>query len=157
MIIQENDIFCFNCRTTKPIIDFPFNGFKIKKTCNDCYKSLYGNAEEIRIKKNKKIKEKTLLNRNKCRTFIANLLSKNKCMDCGETNPLTLDFDHRDPKTKIGSICELVASGREQILITEVEKCDIVCSNCHMKRTIKQFNHWKNRFYDYVDIDNNKE
>lgn len=57
------------------------------------------------------------------------------CMDCNTTYPVEcMDFDHRDPSTKSFTI------GRNKwkqvdILLEEITKCDIVCSNCHRIRT----------------------
>jgi len=56
------------------------------------------------------------------------------CMDCGNTYPYyVMDFDHRENKefTLGGSGSK---SGRQKIL-AEIEKCDVVCSNCHRIRT----------------------
>jgi len=50
--------------------------------------------------------------------------------------PHVMDFDHRDPTKKSFSI----AAGHALLmsrakLIAEIEKCDIVCANCHALRT----------------------
>jgi hypothetical protein len=59
------------------------------------------------------------------------------CRDCGGTfKPHQMDFDHRDPSTKLfnvtGSRAMLVARDR---LDAELAKCEIVCANCHAVRT----------------------
>jgi len=57
------------------------------------------------------------------------------CIDCGEADPVCLDFDHRegsDKKFKIGDALHFrVGLGQLQ---TELEKCEIRCANCHRKR-----------------------
>lgn len=60
---------------------------------------------------------------------------KNKpCADCGNTyHPVCMDFDHRDPSKKVSDIAKL--RHNKKILSEEIEKCDIVCSNCHRLRT----------------------
>ena len=56
------------------------------------------------------------------------------CMDCGKSYPFyVMDFDHRDPSIKVANIGRLIGSWKK--LKEEVEKCDIVCSNCHRIRT----------------------
>jgi len=47
-----------------------------------------------------------------------------------------MDFDHRDPRKKLFSIAagHALLMSREK-LIAEIEKCDIVCANCHALRT----------------------
>lgn len=88
----------------------------------------------------------------KCRKIVANILIKNKCMDCGNKDPVVLDFDHRNPENKIAEICTLVLKGKKQALLLEIPKCDIVCRNCHRIRTFNQFNQWKVNFVDYITI-----
>ena len=59
------------------------------------------------------------------------------CDDCGESfPPYVMDFDHRDPSKKLFAITTGSAHlmSREK-LITEIEKCDVVCANCHALRT----------------------
>ncbi|MDP9274709.1 MAG: hypothetical protein M3O99_03830 [Chloroflexota bacterium] len=61
------------------------------------------------------------------------------CADCGRNfSPWVMDFDHRDPAKKSFN----VMSGRAMLmsrsrLIAEIEKCDIVCANCHAGRTYR--------------------
>lgn len=65
---------------------------------------------------------------------------KKGCADCGITNPLVLDLDHRDPKEKVYAISELIRRGTAFVnLMVEIKKCDVVCANCHRIRTSKQF------------------
>ena len=59
------------------------------------------------------------------------------CMDCGERfEPHQMDFDHRDPATKLFQITDSEAMlMRRDRLLAEIAKCDVVCSNCHAART----------------------
>jgi len=60
----------------------------------------------------------------------------NPCIDCGNSYPpYVMDFDHRDPKTKVAKVSALTYWGSEKKLLDEVAKCDLVCSNCHRIRT----------------------
>lgn len=60
------------------------------------------------------------------------------CLDCGLAfDPICMDFDHRDGETKHKGVSEMVklpGFSIEQVL-AEIEKCDLVCSNCHRIRT----------------------
>lgn len=60
-------------------------------------------------------------------------------MDCGvRYPPYVMEFDHRrDEKRK--SIAQMKTNTVAKLL-TEMAKCDIVCSNCHAERTY-QDNH----------------
>lgn len=57
------------------------------------------------------------------------------CMDCKRQYPAyVMDLDHRDRTTKLFGIGN--GHGRNmEILIAEIAKCDVVCSNCHRERT----------------------
>lgn len=61
------------------------------------------------------------------------------CSDCGKKYPpYAMDFDHVRGE-KIHNISNLVnsASTIEQIKV-EIEKCELVCANCHRIRTYKR-------------------
>ncbi len=61
------------------------------------------------------------------------------CLDCGGTFPFfVMQFDHRDPREKSYVVSKMVGrTGRDRIL-AEVAKCDVVCANCHRKRTYER-------------------
>jgi hypothetical protein len=59
------------------------------------------------------------------------------CVDCGyKAHPSALDFDHigDDKHFDIGSSSSL---SREK-LQKEMDKCEVVCANCHRIRTYKR-------------------
>jgi hypothetical protein len=55
------------------------------------------------------------------------------CVDCGEDDPLVLEFDHRSEKLLRASE---TAAGRP--VLDEIAKCDVVCANCHRRRTARR-------------------
>ena len=56
------------------------------------------------------------------------------CVDCGyNKHPEALQFDHRPGVVKTGNISQW--SGSIDSLIAEMDKCDVVCANCHAIRT----------------------
>jgi hypothetical protein len=67
------------------------------------------------------------------------LLKSNPCTDCGQTvPPEVMDFDHRDGKKKM-AISEFKRMKRTlSVVKKELEKCDLVCANCHRIRTWKR-------------------
>lgn len=58
------------------------------------------------------------------------------CMDCGVTYPsYVMDYDHARG-VKVMSIAKIVRSGADmEEVAAELEKCDLVCANCHRERT----------------------
>lgn len=57
------------------------------------------------------------------------------CMQCGENHPSTLDFHHVEPSEH--KVHRLVADGRFSAAMKEIEKCLVLCANCHRKH------HWE--------------
>lgn len=57
------------------------------------------------------------------------------CFDCGKVYPhYVMDFDHlRDKKFDISKLASRNVSF--ETIKSEIEKCDLVCSNCHRIRT----------------------
>lgn len=65
-------------------------------------------------------------------------LAGGKCVRCGYNKCIAaLEFHHRDPDAKELSLSK-VRSLTPKIL-AEVEKCDLVCSNCHREIHWQQF------------------
>ncbi len=88
-------------------------------------------------------KEHTKLKRIQLRAWIRDYLAIHPCVDCGESDPVVLEFDHRDPASKVGNIGDIVnrAGWGLARLQAEVEKCDVRCCNCHRRRTAQE-KHW---------------
>ncbi len=68
-------------------------------------------------------------------------LKNHACVDCGEKDPVCLDFDHVSG-SKRNIVSRLISSAisREELL-KEISKCDVRCANCHRKRTARE-QHW---------------
>jgi len=63
-----------------------------------------------------------------------NYKSKLKCSRCPENNPACLDFHHKKGKKEelISRMIYVKGWGIERML-KEIEKCEVLCSNCHRK------------------------
>jgi hypothetical protein len=65
-------------------------------------------------------------------TFVNAIKAYRGCK-CGVKDPRCLQFDHRDPNSKLKGISTLVGGGWSlKRVLEEVEKCDVICANCHM-------------------------
>jgi hypothetical protein len=61
-------------------------------------------------------------------------LLKHPCVDCGEADPVVLEFDHLRAKT--GTLTQLAHDGVTLArLDEEIAKCEVVCAACHRRRT----------------------
>ena len=85
--------------------------------------------EYLRIYMNKRYSEK--------REWAINLLG-GKCCKCGSTE--NLEFDHINPEDKKDVIANLLVKSKERLL-DELKKCQLLCTNCHYEKTLKDLNH----------------
>jgi hypothetical protein len=68
--------------------------------------------------------------------FIVAYLREHPCADCGEADPLVLEFDHlRDKKFSIASVWR---DHKWETVLDEMAKCEVVCANCHRRRTARR-------------------
>lgn len=60
------------------------------------------------------------------------------CVDCKrEYHYAVMDADHRDPDIRLFSLSRPPKGCTVEMFLTELAKCDIVCSNCHRMRTFR--------------------
>jgi hypothetical protein len=58
------------------------------------------------------------------------------CVDCGEADPIVLEFDHREDKR--AAIVDLMRSHASWTdVLAEIQKCDVRCANCHRRKTAR--------------------
>lgn len=77
--------------------------------------------------------------------YVFNYLQSHPCVDCGESNPIVLEFDHLYDKQT--SICVAVRNGWSlKRLKKEIAKCEVRCANCHRLTTAKDFNWFTYKF-----------
>lgn len=72
--------------------------------------------------------------RNNYRKRVAYFRESGVCVVCKENHPACLDWHHRDSSLKEFPVCRGISDGfSEEEIWKEIEKCDILCSNCHRK------------------------
>lgn len=111
------------------------------------YHSKY--MKEVWYPKNKE-RHLSFVRRNKkaVTEFIEQYKKERSCIDCGfrgKEFPYVLDFDHLNggmsKRFTIGSWSQSVLS--IDAIKKEIEKCELVCANCHRKRTFANKHHKK--------------
>ncbi len=138
---------CSRCKKVKPIdkFNYKFKKFGIRqKACRDCtrfeVRNHYNKNHKYYILKARK-RNKIIRDRN--RDYIWKYLSTHSCIDCGETDPVVLEFDHI--KDKKSDVSFLIKDHSLIDLKDEIAKCDVRCSNCHKRKTAKEFGWYKNK------------
>jgi len=139
-------IECTKCKKEKPIEGF---NFKIKSLgirqcqCKDCtrlyIKNHYNKNKDYYLNK---AKDRNIACKIKTLSYIKEYLNTHPCIDCGESDISVLEFDHNKNKGDKTREVSFLIKYRYSLnkIINEIKKCDVRCSNCHKKKTAKEFN-----------------
>ena len=138
--------FCPSCKTDKPLAEFARNRSKkdgLAAQCRECKKRY----QRDWYKRNQKQHRKNAnawrdKRREELYRVVFDYLSSHPCLDCGETDPVLLDFDHVDG-TKEAAISRMITDCRPvATVMREIEKCEVRCANCHRIRTAREGRWW---------------
>ena len=100
-------------------------------------KEEYNKARREWYQKNK-IKEAARLRisnaryRKKIKKLVTDYKAKRGCCRCRENDPVCLDFHHHIGK-KENNIGTILGHWSEERIFKEIEKCEVLCANCHRK------------------------
>lgn len=139
-----NTKVCRTCQEEKTLDHYSFkNRAKgiYSKQCKQCHNAYvreqWYTKPENRKKQIAASKKTNDRNRSANRQRIWDYLLKHPCIDCGETNPVVLEFDHIDRKTKKKDISRMTSSYGWPPIEKEINKCEVRCANCHRIKTAK--------------------
>lgn len=124
---------CSQCQNLKPTSDFykhklGRDGYRAE--CKECSKSFKSQTPQ-------KILDRVQKNRIRNRQFMWDFYCSHPCVDCGEDDPIVLELDHVRGE-KVAGVSQLAHNTRSlKVIQEEINKCDVVCSNCHRRRTAK--------------------
>lgn len=129
---------CSKCLIEKPLSEYHKktaspDGLKkqCKNCCSDYHKKMLKHPERVQV-----IRRAVDRRRLKLINLINEIKDK-PCMDCGNRYPAcAMDFDHRPGVIKLGNLSRISNLGwSPDRILAEIEKCDLVCANCHRVRT----------------------
>lgn len=131
---------CGKCKEVKIVDDFYKNPAKkdgLATMCKSC-QSKYQKQWYIRNrKKHQENAGKNHKKRQEERTkFVYEYLKFHPCVDCGETDPVVLHFDHVRGK-KSANVSRLKTNSLD-VMLREIDKCEVRCANCHLRITAKR-------------------
>lgn len=119
------------------IINLQQEGKTYQEICNILE---YLDESEYYILDGKKLRvtERSEHRRTELRKMIGKIKEQSGCVDCKNMFPyFVLDFDHVNGQ-KIDSISRMIKVYSINDILNEIQKCDIVCANCHRIRTQKR-------------------
>ncbi len=136
---------CKNCNLPK--IDFRkskkyIDGLDVY--CKECRRMADKKTYNTNITKNRKA---GLESKNKVRErnkqYIRDYLVGKSCVDCGEKDPIVLEFDHFENKKD--NLCEIIQNCSIEKIEAEIKKCNIRCANCHRIKTAIELGYYKTK------------
>jgi hypothetical protein len=142
---------CDHCKQEKDITEFnwKFKALGVRHdTCRECMKwfvkrYFQGSGREKHLED---VKERKKAARIFAREYVWDYLTTHPCVQCGEADPRVLEFHHRNDSEKDDTISHMVGEGLSAERIQrELDKCDVLCANCHRKLTIDERKHWRSR------------
>ncbi len=118
--------------------------------CRECFKVYW---EKRYYQNHKHYRNSHNQSRNKIRKENARkvfeYLAEHPCINCGESDPIVLEFDHRDRVEKVGNVANLVNDGSWKRVMLEIQKCDVLCANCHRRKSAAEFNYMRHVFVNF--------
>lgn len=139
---------CTSCGVEKAVDQYDVQKagrYGVRAKCKPCVRAYMrdyydSNREAINRRNSAATKEA----RQRNRQWLVDYLRDHPCVDCGDTRLPVLQFDHRDPDTKLANVSHLAHRSHSlETLRVEVAKCDVRCANCHAMRTASQFGWFK--------------
>lgn len=107
------------------------------KKCQNAYvRSHYTANKEQYLKRNRRYHDETAAK-------LVQFLREHPCVDCGESDPVVLDFDHviGEKADNISSLLQRKNSWAA--ILKEIGKCVVRCANCHRRKTYGHFKKYK--------------
>lgn len=137
---------CATCAAIKPIAEFWRNRCKPdgrQESCCAC-RSIY--LRDYYKAHRKTMRAQTVAAAKKRRRVyrerVYRYLLQHPCVDCGEGDPVVLDFDHVRG-AKLANVAELLPWAGWRKIESEISKCSVRCSNCHRRATARRACHYK--------------
>jgi len=128
---------CGRCGDLKPATDFAWRRRERGQRDNYCracradYRHAHYAANRDRYIDNAGRRRRALVRERV--TFLVEFLRRHPCADCGEPDPLVLEFDHLGHKHF--NISKGLRDRNWDSVLAEIAKCEVVCANCHRRRT----------------------
>lgn len=125
---------CTKCQENKNEQLFSSKRGKLDSQCKLCkayYARKYYQLNSEKVKSKVRKSSKKYYERNKL--YVNVYKSTHGCKYCFESDSCCLDFHHISPELKTENISMLIVNSSIENVKKEIEKCEVVCANCHRK------------------------
>lgn len=125
---------CLKCQKAKDEVRFRGTGTVCRECRSQYSREHYRKNRKPYLARSKQRNEKQIA---LLQEYVRGVKTGKPCMDCGKVYPhYVLDFDHRNAQTKRETVSRMVMAALSvETIKNEIEKCDLICSNCHRIRT----------------------
>jgi transposase-like protein len=122
---------CGRCRQHLPIECFNRHGDGLQWWCRSCFALYFRERGDVHRRQSSAAK---LARARALRAQVLDHVRHHPCVDCGEADPVVLEFDHLGEK--VASISVLLSQTATcKAVEAEIARCEVVCTNCHRRRT----------------------
>jgi hypothetical protein len=128
-------------RCLRILLDTDFNRYRGGRQwwCRDCFREYFRDRGQLHLDQVKQARRDRV---RAARETVDAHLATNPCVDCGNADPRVLEFDHVGPKR--GNVNTLAWGGLStSALLREIAECEVVCVNCHRRRTARRAGAWR--------------
>ena len=137
---NERQKRCGRCGETKPITSFAWRRKARGQRDNYCARCRAAYKQEHYAQHRERYVTQALARKRavaaKRMVQLLEFLETHPCVDCGERDPLVLEFDHQ--RDKHFGIAQGLRDRSWPSVVDEIAKCDVVCANCHRRRTARR-------------------
>ena len=138
---------CTRCNTVKPRNDFSVSSKRpdgMQTYCKICQRQYNNHKYHTDPVRKLAIRTQNSENIKRNKEYVYSYLLSHPCVDCGESDPVVLEFDHIGDKSKDVSLM-IGRAVSIKTLRAEIDKCEVRCANCHRRKTARQFGSYRYR------------
>jgi hypothetical protein len=131
---------CGSCEEFKPVAEFAWRRKargqrdNLCRVCRSAYHREHYQANRQRYIDQAAAQKRKL--RYERTVYLLEFFKSHPCVDCGEKDPVVLEFDHL--REKLFDVAQALPYRSWDSILLEIAKCEVVCANCHRRRTTQR-------------------